>query len=341
MNIEVFDVDTATDEQFRQRYDLQTQIDAEMDPETPKGPFEAYLKHQRTKSEFHKTIRWSAFVNGELVATANLHLDKSGDNDHLCRGDIGVAAAHRRNGIGRALLAAMIDAAEADGRSVFGGGTIQGHDSEQFLKAVGMEQKLLDRRSRLRLNEIPEGLLDRWLGEVAVKAPGYSLIEIERKCQPEYRERFIDVLNAMNDAPREGLDRNDEHVTLEQLDDWERQTEEVDGQESCLVVMHDESGDFAGYTHIAWEAELPQVLWQQGTAVKAAHRGHAIGRWLKAANLVKVMQENPEAMFVDTWNAGSNKWMLAINDDLGFRPYIWYTAWQGQVADIKAGLSSD
>lgn len=340
MNIESFDVDTATDEQFRQRYDLQCRIDAEMDAETPPSPFEAYVRHQRTKSEFHQTLRWSAFDGGELVATASLHLDKSGDNDHLCRADISVAADRRRQGIGRALLGPILDAAEADGRSVFGGGTVQGHESEQFLKAIGMEQKLLDRRSRLRLDEIPPGLIERWLADVPTKAPGYSLIEIEKKCQPEYRERFIDVLNAMNDAPREGLDRNDEHVTLEQLDDWERQAEETGGEQSCLVVIHDETGDFAGYTHIAWEPELPQVLWQQGTAVKAAHRGHAIGRWLKAANLAKVMQENPGARFVDTWNAGSNQWMLAINDDLGFRPYIWYTAWQAKIADIKATLST-
>lgn len=340
MNIEVFDVDTATDEQLRQRYDLVCRVGTEMDPETPHSPFDAWVKHARTKSDFHKVMRWSAFVDGELVAVANLHLDKSGDNDHLCRGDIDVAPEHRRHGIGRALLGPIVDAAIADGRSVLIGGTVQGHDSEQFLKAMGLEQKLLDRRSRLQLDQIPDGLLDRWLDDVPTKAPGYSLIEIESKCQPEYRERFIEVLNAMNDAPREGLDRNDEHVTLEQLDDWERQFEETGGKESCLVVLHDETGDFAGYSHISWEPELPQVLWQQGTAVKAAHRGHAIGRWLKAANLRKVMAENPEARFVDTWNAGSNKWMLAINDDLGFRPYIWYTAWQAQLADIKATLAA-
>jgi mycothiol synthase len=338
MNIKTFDPDRATDDEFRQRYDLQCRIDAEMDPGTPHSPFESYVKHQRTKSEFRTTLRWSAFDGADLVATASLHLDKSGDNDHLCRFDINVAPQQRRRGIGRALLAPIVEAAEADARSVISSGTVQGHESEQFLKAIGMEQKLLDRRSRLQLDQIPDGLIEQWLAEVPERAPGYSLIEIEKRCQPEYRERFIDVLNAMNDAPREGMDRNDEHVTLEQLDDWERTHEETGGEESCLVVMHDETGEFAGYTHIAWEPELPQVLWQQGTAVKAAHRGHAIGRWLKAANLQKVMQQNPEARFVDTWNAGSNKWMLAINDDLGFRPYIWYTAWQAKLADVKTTI---
>lgn len=341
MRIEAFDVDTATDEQFRARYDLMVRVDTEMDPETPASPFDVWVRQSRTKSEFHEARRWSAFdEDGTVVANASLHLDNSGDNDHLCRIDISVAPEHRRRGIARALLEPILDAAEADGRSVMGAGTVQGHESEHFLKAVGFEQKLLDRRSRLRVDEIPDGLLDQWLAAAPTKAAGYSLIEIEKRCQPDYRERFIDVLNAMNDAPREGLDRNDEHVTLEQLDDWERQTEENGNEESCLVVMHDETGEFAGYTHIAWEPSVPQVLWQQGTAVKAAHRGHAIGRWLKAANLKAVLEKNPEARFVDTWNAGSNKWMLAINDDLGFRPYIWYTAWQAKIADIKATIGA-
>ncbi|MDP1793242.1 MAG: GNAT family N-acetyltransferase [Acidimicrobiales bacterium] len=340
MKIELFDGDTAPESELRERYDFGCRMDAEMDPETPHEPYEAWLKHMRTKSTFYDTLRWVVRDNGALVASAYLGLSRADDNRHLCRGDATVAPEYRRQGIGAGLLAEMVDAAEADGRTVFGTGTVQGHESEQFLKAMGLEQKLLDRRSRLHIDQIPEGMLDQWIADAAVKAAGYSLVTIDKKVQPEYRERFIDVLNAMNDAPREGLDREDEFVTMEQLEDWERQTEETGGEDSFLVVMHDESGDFAGYTGIEWRPELPSVLWQGGTAVKAAHRGHAIGRWLKAANLAAVLEKNPEARFVDTWNAGSNKWMLAINDELGFAPYIWYTAWQGKTADIKASLAA-
>lgn len=340
MKIEAFDIDTATDDELRARYEFGNRIDTEMDPETPPTPYDAWLKHMKTKSAFHESHRWTARVGDTIAGYAYLGLSRTDDNRHLCRGDIGVATEFRRQGVGRALLAEIVKMAEADGRTVLGGGTVQGHESEQFLKAMGLEQKLLDRRSRLHIDRIPEGLLDKWLAEADEKAQGYSLIEIEKKCQPEYRERLIKVFNAMNDAPREGLDREDEFVTMEQLDDWERQSEETGGEQSLLVVMHDETGEFAGYTHIAWEPAVPQVLWQEGTAVEAAHRGHAIGRWLKAANIRAVQVKNPEAKFIDTWNAGSNKWMLAINDDLGFAPYIWYTAWQGKVAEIKANLGA-
>ncbi len=340
MNIETFDVHSASDTDLRQRYDFGCRMDAEMDPETPPVPYDAWLKHMRTKSEFADTPRWIARDGDAIVGSGFVRLSRTPDNLHLCRGGLDVAPEYRRRGLGAMLLGAIVDTAEADGRSVLGLGTVQGHDSEHFLKAMGFEQKLLDRRSRLHVDQIPEGLLDAWMADATVKAPGYSLVFIGEKTPEEYRERFIDVLNTMNDAPREGLDLDDSFVTLAQLDDWERQAAETGSRESFFVAVHDETGEFAGFTGIDWEPSHPEVIWQGGTAVKAAHRGHGIGRWLKAANLLHVIAENGEARFVDTWNAGSNQWMLAINDELGFAPYIWYTAWQAPTADIKAALAT-
>jgi GNAT superfamily N-acetyltransferase len=340
MNIDVFDVHTASEDDLRKRYEFGCRLDEELDPETPHAPYDAWRRQITTTSKFRDVLRWVARDGDEHIGHGYLGLGRTDDNRHLCHADIWVAPEQRRQGIGADLLRVILDAAEADGRSVVGGGTVQGHDAEQFLKTAGFEQKLLDRRSRLHIDRIPEGLLDQWLADAEKKATGYSLIEIAKKVQPEYRERFLDVLGAMNDAPREGLDREDEHYSLEQLDDWERQSEENGTEDSFLVVMHDETGEFAGYTGIEWDPAQPTVLWQGGTAVKAAHRGHAIGRWLKAANIRAVQARNPEARFIDTWNAGSNKWMLAINDDLGFAPYIWYTAWQAPIADAKAALAA-
>ncbi|MBB1494354.1 hypothetical protein J4N02_06705 [Propioniciclava sp. MC1595] len=41
---------------------------------------------------------------------------------------------------------------------------------------------------------------------------------------------------------------------------------------------------------------------------------------MKAANLTAPLAENPHARRVHTWNANENRWMLAINDALGFAP---------------------
>ncbi len=109
---------------------------------------------------------------------------------------------------------------------------------------------------------------------------------------------------------------------------------ESDNHGWTMVVNHAESDTFVSFTELGWNPAVPQLFWQGGTAVRPEHRGHSIGRWIKAAMIQRLRSEMPDAEFIDTWNAGSNKWMLAINDDLGFSPYIWYTDWQGSVEAI-------
>ena len=67
---------------------------------------------------------------------------------------------------------------------------------------------------------------------------------------------------------------------------------------------------------------------QWTTVVAAPHRGHRLGLLLKAANLQGLAVDQPEARYVDTWNAGENDHMLAINTLVGFRPHSAHGAWQ-------------
>jgi GNAT superfamily N-acetyltransferase len=312
MKPEPFDPKSASDDELRARYLFEQQQSAEMDPDTPVYPFEDWAKNMRQTSPFQDTRRWVVWDEGRerIVATGYVGLNRTEDNRHLAQFDINVLPDARRHGLGRSLLREIVAIAEADERRVLGGGTVQGHDAEHFLDACGFAQKMLERRSRCYVQHVPQEMLDDWIATGAQKASeaGYSLIFLEQPIPTEHRAGFLDVLATMNDR------------------EW------------IIVVRHDATGEYVSFTGIDWHPSLPQLIWQGGTAVKPAHRGHAIGRWVKASMMQKIRTELPEAEFVDTWNAGSNKWMLAINDDLGFRPYLWYTAWQGSVDDIKKAV---
>lgn len=344
VTIERFEPQTATDADLRARYEFDLVIESELDPDTPNWPFDAWVRDFSVKSAFEDKLRWVVWNEDRsaIVAAAVLHLGRSGDNMHLAEFDISVLPTWRRTGLGRRLLGEIALEAEADGRSVLGSGTVQGHEAEKFLAANTMSQKLLDRRSRCPLAPIPQTLLDDWIatGETKGAAGGYVLRWFEEPVPADYRERFIDMVHTMNDAPRDELDMEDWKFTEDQLADDERRHAESGKRNWFMVVEHEPTGEFVSFTGIGWNEAVPQILWQGGTAVRPAHRGHAIGRWIKAAMIQKIRTEKPEADFIDTWNAGSNKWMLAINDDLGFSPYIWYTAWQGQTADIRAALTA-
>jgi GNAT superfamily N-acetyltransferase len=339
MNIETWDPHAASEDELRAHYEFGLPLQAELDPETPPDPFEMWRMQVMITSPFHETRRWVARDGDALVAYGVLNLGRSGDNAHRAEFDIEVAASHRRRGIGRDMLARIADVAEADGRTTLSGGTPKDSVGEQFLAAVGTEQAYLDRRSRLRVADVDQSLVDGWIADAEAKAADYSLLLFEGPVPEEHLQATIDIHEAMNDAPREGLDLEDEHETPEQFRDGERRLAELGSVRMQVIARHDPTGEFAGFSTLSWHPLLPQVVWQWGTAVRREHRGHAIGRWVKAANFNKLRERNPSAETVDTWNAGSNKWMLAINDDLGFKPYIWYTAWQGSVDAIKKALT--
>jgi mycothiol synthase len=339
MTVEPWHPQAASEENLRAHYALALELSAELDPETPPEPFELWRKQLLITSPFHETRRWEVRDGDAAVAYGRLELNRTDDNLHRADFDIEVAKSHRRTGVGRTVLSAILDAAEADGRGSLTGGTPKGSGGEAFLQSVGCEHAYLERRSRLMVNDVDRSLVDGWMSDAKDKAADYSLLLFDGSIPDEHLSKVIEVEHAMNDAPREGLDLEDEHITPDQWRDFERQMQERGGVRLQVVARHDPTGEFAGFTTLSWHPLLPQLVWQWGTAVRKEHRGHAIGRWLKAANFANLRERNPDAEFVDTWNAGSNKWMLAINDDLGFKPYIWYTAWQAKIDDIRAALA--
>ena len=52
-----------------------------------------------------------------------------------------------------------------------------------------------------------------------------------------------------------------------------------------------------------------------------------LGRWLKASTALRLMSERPDVRFIETWNAGANEPMLAINRAMGFRPACLWRRW--------------
>jgi len=53
-------------------------------------------------------------------------------------------------------------------------------------------------------------------------------------------------------------------------------------------------------------------------AVAIPHRGHGLGLWVKALNLLRLTDERPLVQRVSTWNAASNDHMIRVNRALGF-----------------------
>src|SRR5690606_3042993 len=86
-----------------------------------------------------------------------------------------------------------------------------------------------------------------------------------------------------------------------------------------VVARHRRTGELAGHTIVAVDGERPHLGDQHDTTVARAHRGHRLGWLLKAEMLRWLTAAEPQLVEIDTYNAESNRHMIAVNEELGYR----------------------
>lgn len=339
---EQIEIRTAGDDLIAEINDLRNEIEAEARPELPGRPHaEAINNVRKMRSTWED---WTTLVRGpdrRLAAGLFGGVNRTGDNEHAFDLEISVLPAHRRRGIGAwALQRAALAAGEAGATLLVGWSDATITCGEEFARWAGFDLALVERESDLTLANLDWTMVERWVAEGPQRAPGYQL-EFVRGVYP--RELYEDVINwqhVMNTAPRDDLQINDEHETPEWLAENEARLESSAKDRMEYIARHVESGEAIGGTNVFYEPWTPTVLWQGATAVHPDHRGHALGKWLKAAMLLKIRELLPEVETIRTGNAYSNDPMLGINNKLGFQETRAYQVWQASVEKTLARLES-
>jgi len=106
------------------------------------------------------------------------------------------------------------------------------------------------------------------------------------------------------------------------------------------VARRQDDGAFAGFHDVGWSPTNPKVVWVDSTGVRPEHRGHALGKWLKAAMQLRILDERPDVREVRTGNADSNDAMLGINRAMGYKPFFATQIWELPVDTAAAWLES-
>lgn len=286
-------------------------------PEPPLSPtaFGTRLTLSRAGS---RTEAW--FVPGTeagtVAAWCRLELTAQ-ENPHLALLDLRVDPARRRGGLGTALLRHAAGQAAADGRVSLRGTVQQGSAGEAFARQAGAAPGIEDVRRMLELRAIPAGAVQRWCQAAA----GYSLVRWEGLTPDERLDQVAALRNAMNDAPR---DAGVEAAAW----DGRRVRSHADAYAArsglrrySLGAIHDRTGEMAAMTAMSVDPGVPDWGLQSFTAVARPHRGHRLGLFVKAAMLQWLAEAEPQLERVVTENAASNRHMIAINEELGYR--VW------------------
>ncbi|MGH9171272.1 MAG: GNAT family N-acetyltransferase [Acidimicrobiales bacterium] len=317
-------------------------VEAETHPDDPPIPVSIFSAQKRSLPGFIDVWCFLARDTAGAVVGAGTALAlTTGENPHALQVGVRVLPARRRQGIGRELLRRLVELAEHEGKSLLIGETSDlAPAGAELCRRAGATPGMETHVNRLLLAGLDPGQLRRWVEEGPTRAPGYELVGYDGACSDELAEAVAQVLNVMNDAPRDELRLDDMHFTVSQLRDWERSDEATGNEHWWLLAREVGSDQLAGLTDVTWNAAHPETVFQGNTGVLAAHRGKALGKWLKAAMLERVLAERPGANDVRTSNADSNEAMLGINRQLGFEHYIARTAWQADLEAVRVYLAS-
>jgi GNAT superfamily N-acetyltransferase len=319
-----------TDEQITERVAYQQKLRSEILPDDP--PIDVAQAIASTRAQPARLRRLSFRVrdtHGNLVANATALIDDEDDNPDLLQCGINVLPAHRRQGIATTLLADVVELAQREGKTRLLGQTFpQVPAGGAFAEAVGAEAKQATHMNHLPLAEVDRPMLERWVAEASTRSADYELIGWDGPVPDDDMDRWLELVVVMNTAPLDDLELNDFTITAEQQREGERVAEATGTESWTLVARHRDSGEWAGFHDVSWDPSEPPFVYVGATGVKPEHRGHALGKWLKAAMTLRILDERPDVTNVRTGNADSNDAMLGINKAMGYRPLIAQTTWE-------------
>ena len=302
--------------------------------DTPADPPPCWVQHRAqlvAGAPGHDEIVWLARAGAEAVGAATLTLPVL-DNLDNAYGEILVAPPHRRRGIGRTLLAHLAEAARTAGRErlqIDAQEPLDGRGpAPAFLTAAGARLALADQRRRLPLPPADPAALDALAAQARVASAGYELVQWAGDTPSEWLDDVAALVARMStDAPSDDLHQGPEHYDADRIraKDAARRTR---GVRSTMTAARAPDGRLAAYTAIHQTASVAWHAGQGDTIVAPEHRGRRLGMLVKLANLERVRRDRPDLAVIDTYNADSNPWMVAINEAMGFRPYDRYGQWE-------------
>jgi GNAT superfamily N-acetyltransferase len=240
------------------------------------------------------------------------------DNLHSARLDLFVHPAARRRGLGTALLRHAVQRAAGNGRSRIDSSVIEASAGEAFARQAGATIGLAEMRRVLDVSRAPAAHVASCRQKAAAAAAGYSLVSWLGRTPQEHLTGVVAMGNAMNDAPNmpnaEPEVWNEQRVR-DRKDGW---IEAVGWRGYQVAAICDATGEMAGLTEVGVDPDLPGWGFQSDTVVARPHRGHRLGMLLKAAMLEWLAEAEPRLERITTYNAMSNSYMIAINEELGF-----------------------
>jgi hypothetical protein len=214
-----------------------------------------------------------------------------------------------------ALLAPVVETMRAAGRTSLTIEAQAGGPVAAYAAARGAQRRSAEQHNVAHLGTPSR---DDLAAIVAAVPEGYERWGFDGAVPDDLMEAYSRLVHTMNTAPRDDLPMEDVDFSPDRLRDWEDSVARRGHLMWTVGARSVATGELAAFTQLVVAPEWPEVAEPEDTAVAVAHRGHGLGLWVKALNLLRLVDEVPAAQRVSTWNAASNAHMIRVNRALGF-----------------------
>jgi GNAT superfamily N-acetyltransferase len=314
---------------------------------------------------YERQVILVAKVDGEIVGAVDIALPLT-DNLDLAEFTLDILPEIQRQGVGRKLLQAAEHLARSEGRTLIlvdtnhPGASLHEFEKAQLVPGSGqgfvpLESREVEfaRRTGYTLQHIEQ--FSSCLLPLDTKLVAGLQAEAEAANNGRYRlhhwtdrcpDGWLEAVAVLENQAGADVDPSME-TPIEQGMVFDggilREAEEVtiaQGRRTVVTaVEHLASGSLVGLTTISVLAHRPDVVFQDDTLVLQEHRGNKLGLLIKVANMERLTEQFPDARVIYTWNAPENRYLLTVNQQLGFTTAGVTGIWQKELPSLKSSVS--
>lgn len=314
---------------------------------------------------YERQVILVAKAGDQIIGTVDIALPLT-DNLDMAEFTLDILPEFQRQGVGRKLLLAAEHLARSEGRTLIlvdtnhPGASLHEFDAAQLVPGSGQGFVPLDsrevefaRRTGYTLQHIEQfsacalPLDSKLVADLQAEADEanngrYRLHHWTDRCPDEWLEAVAVLENQAGADVDPSLET---HVEQDMVFDGGilREAEEVtiaQGRRTVVTaVEHLATGALVGLTTISVLAHRPDVVFQDDTLVLQEHRGNKLGLLIKVANMERLTEQFPDARVIYTWNAPENRYLLTVNQQLGFTTAGVTGIWQKELPFLGTSKS--
>jgi mycothiol synthase len=187
-----------------------------------------------------------------------------------------------------------------------------------FWNSLGGKVAAERHTNRLDLRTVDWSLMYSWCLDGQRKAPGVTtetFHAVPEKDIEQYTRLYSDLYNLSY------LDDVSQHYRETPASRRKRESFLGEYYIWTTKITREADGEISGLTESFYPLDEPYHVEQELTAVLPQYRGRGLGKWLKAEMALYIRDQYPAVCFIDTHNTNKNAPIMAINTQMGFKPY--------------------